>query len=483
MADTKISLLDPITAPQDPAKMFVPLFAQDGTPLNARMNFAEMFKTPKQLTLNASSAGSSVIFTTPADGRLLLTDNAGTSFGRLQLGGTTASFPSLKRNATGIDFRLADDSGYAPITAAAIILSSDVILDRDSADVLALRRTTNAQQFCVYNTYTSSTNYERGVFDWKTTANILRIGTEKGSIGGTARAVSIVTDGVERIGIDTSGTSTFSSSTFPVVDIRRSTGITTGLVTSLKLSSVTSSDMADGFGTAFVFAIRDNAGIDNVIADVSAMRDGADGTGAFVIRPYSSGSPTERFRVTASGVSTFTGQTVITGGTIASSSKPVIDATQTWNDAAVNFTGFKQNITLTAANTNSLLFDWQVGGTSYLKLTQFGDLVGSAFTGSDFSVRLQNGSLKLGSASIVSWGSGNAAGSMDSGLARVASGIVKFTNASTGAGMIQLQEAGAAPSAPAADNVIIYAIDNGSGKTQLMALFSSGAAQQIAIQP
>ena len=40
-----------------------------------------------------------------------------------------------------------------------------------------------------------------------------------------------------------------------------------------------------------------------------------------------------------------------------------------------------------------------------------------------------------------------------------------------------------APSAPAADNVIVYAVDNGAGKTQLMALFSSGAAQQIAIQP
>ena len=40
-----------------------------------------------------------------------------------------------------------------------------------------------------------------------------------------------------------------------------------------------------------------------------------------------------------------------------------------------------------------------------------------------------------------------------------------------------------APSAPAADGVRIYAVDNGSGKTQLMALFATGAAQQIAIEP
>lgn len=40
-----------------------------------------------------------------------------------------------------------------------------------------------------------------------------------------------------------------------------------------------------------------------------------------------------------------------------------------------------------------------------------------------------------------------------------------------------------APSAPAANKVILYAQDNGAGKTQLMALFSSGAAQQVAIEP
>jgi len=40
-----------------------------------------------------------------------------------------------------------------------------------------------------------------------------------------------------------------------------------------------------------------------------------------------------------------------------------------------------------------------------------------------------------------------------------------------------------APSAPAANGIILFGKDNGSGKTQLMALFSSGAAQQVAIEP
>ena len=50
------------------------------------------------------------------------------------------------------------------------------------------------------------------------------------------------------------------------------------------------------------------------------------------------------------------------------------------------------------------------------------------------------------------------------------------------AGYNQLSEM-TAPAAPAANGVRIYAEDNGSGKTRLMALFATGAAQQIAIEP
>ena len=40
-----------------------------------------------------------------------------------------------------------------------------------------------------------------------------------------------------------------------------------------------------------------------------------------------------------------------------------------------------------------------------------------------------------------------------------------------------------APAAPSSNRVRLYAEDNGSGKTRLMALFATGAAQQIAIEP
>jgi hypothetical protein len=59
-----------------------------------------------------------------SDGVVRITDNATTSFNRLQLGGTTSSFPAIKRNGAAIDFRLADDSGYCDITGRTLFTSS-----------------------------------------------------------------------------------------------------------------------------------------------------------------------------------------------------------------------------------------------------------------------------------------------------------------------------------------------------------------------
>lgn len=53
----------------------------------------------------------------PSDGVFTITNVGATDFGRLQFGGQTSSFPALKRNATAIDVRLADDSGYTGLNA------------------------------------------------------------------------------------------------------------------------------------------------------------------------------------------------------------------------------------------------------------------------------------------------------------------------------------------------------------------------------
>lgn len=68
-------------------------------------------------------------FIAAADGVIGIFNNAGSDFGRLQFGGTTSSFPAIKRNGAGIDFRLADDSAYAAIAAAAGTFSGDLFFD------------------------------------------------------------------------------------------------------------------------------------------------------------------------------------------------------------------------------------------------------------------------------------------------------------------------------------------------------------------
>jgi len=54
----------------------------------------------------------------PADGNLLLANAAASTFDRLQFGGTTSSFPALKRSSTTLQARLADDSAFTPFTSS-----------------------------------------------------------------------------------------------------------------------------------------------------------------------------------------------------------------------------------------------------------------------------------------------------------------------------------------------------------------------------
>jgi hypothetical protein len=83
--------------------------------------------------------------------------------------------------------------------------SDDCISQRLAADHWIHARSTNAQRLSVTNTYTSTTNHEAFTIDWQTTANSVRVGTVKGSGGGTARQMILQTDGTERIRISSSG--------------------------------------------------------------------------------------------------------------------------------------------------------------------------------------------------------------------------------------------------------------------------------------
>lgn len=122
----------------------------------------------------------------------LLTNNSGSTY-------LDVNTSLIIRNAT---------ASYAEVfraTGSSLTLGGDVIFVRDSANTLAQRNSTNSQALRVANTWTSTTNNEFAVMDWRTTANTLRIGTDKGSGGGSNRPLQIIMGGVVKITLLTDG--------------------------------------------------------------------------------------------------------------------------------------------------------------------------------------------------------------------------------------------------------------------------------------
>lgn len=173
-------------------------------------------------------------------------------------------------------------------------------------------------------------------------------------------------------------------------------------------------------------------------------------TGAQV-KTYTSASPT------------LTGSATITGGTVTAST-PVINATQTWNNVAVTFSLDVMNATDTTSAAGSLVFDRQVGGVSVVNVTKAGTVRGTAIdantntfgnttsvnagiafysTGTRLALRSNNVvALYCGSGENVFPSdtrlvfSSDASGGGDAALTRVAAGVLKVTNNSTGASAI-----------------------------------------------
>jgi hypothetical protein len=84
------------------------------------------------------------------------------------------------------------------VNGAANANVADTRLNRDDVGALGQRVGTAAQAFKVYNTFTDTTHYERGGFDWLASASTLRIMSEAGSAGGTKRVIAI--DGFSKAG-------------------------------------------------------------------------------------------------------------------------------------------------------------------------------------------------------------------------------------------------------------------------------------------
>ena len=150
-------------------------------------------------------AGNPVVFgaatlTFTAGGTLQLTDGSHGSPTHTFRDQTTVGMYRLASNTLGFATPPGDmlwDGAvlYLQVNTAQIYMgaSNDVQLVRDAAaDILAMRRTTNAQAFRMYNTYTDASNYERVRFEWN--SNKFSISTQ-GLGTGTIRHIEIGTEG------------------------------------------------------------------------------------------------------------------------------------------------------------------------------------------------------------------------------------------------------------------------------------------------
>lgn len=116
----------------------------------------------------------------------------------------------------------------------------------------------NAQSLSVYNV--AGTDYERGVIDWQTTADVFRVGTEKGGAG-TGLPMILIADSTELFRVDVSSKISFFGATTVVKQ-------TSGANLTNNVTSGGTSDQIDDFTNLTVYA-TDAAAIRNAIYQLS----------------------------------------------------------------------------------------------------------------------------------------------------------------------------------------------------------------------
>jgi hypothetical protein len=181
----------------------------------------------------ACSVGGSLVAYIRRDGRIVGSGNV--------YGGNGLESALLPQ---GVAVGSASYIGFCSNTYANDV-GGDLRLFRDAADTLAQRRTTNPQVFRIYNTYTNASNHERLSLRWASSVAI--IGTEKGSVGGSARALEFQTDGVTRVTLGDAGGITVNSGNLVLTD---NTGAETATFDAQsKLTANRTYDLPDSSGT------------------------------------------------------------------------------------------------------------------------------------------------------------------------------------------------------------------------------------------
>ena len=288
-----------------------------------------------------------------------------------------------------------------------------------------------------------------------------------GSLAASAPALSITQtwngSGVSFRGIDVNITNTLSGTSYPIVMTVSGSNVfyvnQVGDIYGVNYR-LTSNNSTIGLGaSADVLLVRDAAA-------QLALRNGTNQQSFSVYNRYTDSSNYERLKLTGvAGTSVnITAETLGTGGD-------------------------NLDIVLTPAGNGSVVFP----NSTYINSTGFGILSGIK-CGTESSLNYYASGLRLLSSGEIAWTNTTLVNApVDTALFRDSAGVVKVTDGGSNYRDLKLRNLlnveyhqmteMTAPSAPATNSVRIYAEDNGSGKTRLMALFATGAAQQLAIEP
>lgn len=155
-----------------------------GTPTLILANVTDTASNASSLLMDLQVGGTSKFYVRK-DGGFVAGSNNSRVIGNIKIDGILSCYSYMSLNTGG---------GRQSVWTA------------DAQHQTAFRDGTNAQTLRVYNTYTDASNYERGVFDWGTTANTLTIGTQAAGTG-TARTVNFVS------GVTVAGAFLFTSGT------------------------------------------------------------------------------------------------------------------------------------------------------------------------------------------------------------------------------------------------------------------------------
>jgi hypothetical protein len=354
---------------------------------------------PRYLYVGNNGFGNGVQYvssgwiTNAAANKLGIYNNAKTDAPFVAFGGLTASFPGFKRTATAINFRLADDSADAPITASALSSSADLVLSSANANAIYVNTSSNRaggvfiftnqadSTFWVRNNSTNGAyhgqNYDFRIRNGNTFSSInagnyqdLYIGNECGPIymGSTRVNPGALTGSNAISALEVN--QTYNTTGVPALikgNITWTAAANDTSLLKLQVDGVTRFDVRFPFGKAGPACLFMDSGAGNI---------------QWVENGIWNWRTNGANRVTIGDVGLGITPATLTGSAATSA----LRITQTYNTTGTP-TAFDIDITDTASNAASLLFNGRVGGSSVTSIQKNGLITTGGNYGGGLMVR------------------------------------------------------------------------------------------------